>query len=327
MLFVDFSSAFNTIQPHLLMQKLNAMKVNPYVILWLNEFLTNRLQYVKVQGTKSDIIATNTGAPQGCVLSPILFTLYTSECRCNSNTTQLFKYADDTALVCRCVNDDIVYRQEVTTFVTWCAVNYLELNVKKTKEMIVDFRKLPVEHAPLYINNDIVECVQQYKYLGTIIDNKFSFNLNADHVFKKGMSRMYFVRQLRKLRIDSKIMDLFYSSIVQSVLSFSIVCWFGTCSAQAKVKLNRIVSNCERLGVSNITPLMDIYKKCVIQRSKVIYNDKLHPLNSHYEYLPSGRRLRSITTRTSRYLKSFVPSSVAIINQSNVQLQYNYPDN
>ena len=260
-------------------------------------------------------------------LSPVLFTLYTSECRCDNNTAQLFKYADDTALVCRCVNDDVVYKQEVTSFVNWCAANYLELNVKKTKEMIVDFRKSPADHVPLYIENDIVECVDQYKYLGTIIDSQFNFNLNADQVYKKGMSRLYFVRQLRKLKIDGKIMELFYTSIVQSVISFSIVCWFGNCNAQAKDKLNRIVNSCERLGVFNVVPLTEIYSKCVVQRSKIIYNDKNHPLNNYYEYLPSGRRLRSVRARTSRYSNSFVPSSVTIVNKKKIRLQCSNPGN
>ena len=98
-LFVDFSSAFNTIQSHIMMKKLIDMNVNSKIVLWINEFLTNRPQYVKCLDTKSEVIIINTGAPQGCVLSPILFTLYTSDCRCQATNSLLFKYADDTALV------------------------------------------------------------------------------------------------------------------------------------------------------------------------------------------------------------------------------------
>ena len=54
LLFVDFSSAFNTIQPHLLMTKLKNMNVNSNLILWIQNFLTNRLQYVNCNGTKSE---------------------------------------------------------------------------------------------------------------------------------------------------------------------------------------------------------------------------------------------------------------------------------
>ena len=314
-LFVDFSSAFNTIQPHLMMQKLNNMKVNPYIILWINQFLTARLQYVKYLGTQSDMIITNTGAPQGCVLSPLLFTLYTSDCRCNGQNTQLFKYADDTALVGRCVNTDVNYRNEVTHFVNWCESNYLELDVQKTKEMIIDFQKSPAEHIPLCINNENVEIVKEYKYLGTIIDNSFNFNKNVDVIFKKTQSRMYFVRQLIKLKINVKILNLFYSSILQSVICFSIVCWYGNCSVDSKLKLSRVIRNCEKLGVMDTIPLQDLYEKFMVQRSKMICSDNSHPLCQYYKMLPSGKRYQSIRCRTSRYMKSFLPSSIRIMNK------------
>ena len=121
------------------MQKLINMNVSECLILWINEFLTRRPQYVKFNGGRSDVIFTNTGAPQGCVLSPLLFTLYTSDCKCMNSNNQLFKYADDTALASRCSNDDMMYREDVVYFTEWCDNNYLELNVKKTKEMVADF--------------------------------------------------------------------------------------------------------------------------------------------------------------------------------------------
>lgn len=314
-LFVDFSSAFNTIQPHIMMQKLINMNVNPCIILWINEFLTNRWQYVRFLSTKSDSLVTNTGAPQGCILSPLLFTLYTSDCRCLDNTCQLFKYADDTALVAKCINDDIMYRESVVAFTKWCSDNFLELNVKKTKEMCVDFRMSLTVHEPLYINDELVETVTEYKYLGTIIDNTFNFNANVDAVFRKVNSRLYFVRKLNKLKVDQKIMELFYTSIVQSVISFAIVCWYGNCSYLSKHKLGKVIKTCSKLGVLNAMSLLDLFKKGTIQRCKVITVDPTHPLHSYYQILKSGRRLRSVKSRTSRYSKSFVPSSIRLLNE------------
>ena len=74
-LFVDFSSAFNTIQPHLLTEKLMRMGVNPRISLWINGFLSDRTQRVLFMNLVSDSICISTGAPQGCVLSPVLFSL------------------------------------------------------------------------------------------------------------------------------------------------------------------------------------------------------------------------------------------------------------
>ena len=313
-LYVDFSSAFNTIQPHILMQKLNGMNVSSKLILWLNNFLTDRQQYVKFLDCHSDIIITNTGAPQGCVLSPMLFTLYTSDCKCVSEGCQLFKYADDTALVSQCDNSDFNYNREVERFTGWCDKNYLELNVSKTKEMIVDFRVSPVTHDTLHIKNEQVEVVSEYKYLGTVIDNRFKFDTNVNVVYKKAQKRVYFVRQLYKMKIDRSILNLFYMSIVQSVLTFAISCWYGSCNGESKSKITKIVNNCKRLGVSNTKPLLELYKLAVMQRCKVIRNDCSHPLHKAYQILPSKRRLRATKCRTARYSCSFIPSSIRILN-------------
>lgn len=75
LLFADFSSAFNTLQSHILAKKLTFNLENQFV-LWLLDFLTNRSQKVGVNNILSDLRHTSTGSPQGCMLSPLLFILY-----------------------------------------------------------------------------------------------------------------------------------------------------------------------------------------------------------------------------------------------------------
>ena len=87
-----------------------------------------------------------------------------------------------TAIVSLCVNNDVMYRREVNSFSTWGKDNLLELNVKKTKEMIIDFSETPVQHEPLIINEGTVEIVNEYKYLGTIIDKKLIFSSHIDSI-------------------------------------------------------------------------------------------------------------------------------------------------
>ena len=137
-LFIDFSFAFNTIQPHLLALKLLHLDVNPKLILWIVNFLLHRSQSVRFQNSLSSQRHTCTGAPQGTVLSPALFTLYTNDCQGTTKTT-IVKYSDDTAIE-DLSNSDSVYFSEVHKFSAWCKENYLDLNIVKTKEMVVDFR-------------------------------------------------------------------------------------------------------------------------------------------------------------------------------------------
>ena len=105
-MFFDFSSAFNTIQPHLLVQKLLNVKLPSSVISWTFDDLTNRLQYIRLNGVLSSVICTNTGAPQGTVLAPFLFSLYTTDCRSTDESCPLVKFADDTELVGKISNDE-----------------------------------------------------------------------------------------------------------------------------------------------------------------------------------------------------------------------------
>ena len=75
-LFIGFSSAFNTIQAHLLLQQLLYLNINHSTIFWVRQFLSDRPQRVSLGGVVSEELVLNTGAPQGCVLSPVVFSLW-----------------------------------------------------------------------------------------------------------------------------------------------------------------------------------------------------------------------------------------------------------
>lgn len=78
-MFFDFSSAFNTIHPSLLGEKLSAMRVVAFLMSWIVNYLTGRPQYVCWQNCVSDRVVCNTGAPQGTDLFHFLFALYTTD--------------------------------------------------------------------------------------------------------------------------------------------------------------------------------------------------------------------------------------------------------
>ena len=80
-LFINFSSAFNTIQRHVVIDKLKKLEVPTALGHWVFNFLSNRQQCVRVGDIKSPVLVSNTGAPQDCVLSPFLYTLCTNDCR------------------------------------------------------------------------------------------------------------------------------------------------------------------------------------------------------------------------------------------------------
>ncbi len=142
MLFIDFSSAFNTIIPQQLINKQNLLGLNNSLCNWILDFLTGRPQSVRVGHNTSSTTTLSTGAPQGCVLSPLLFTLLTHDCTAKFSSNHIIKFADDTTVVGLISNNDEThYREEVAQLAEWCGANNLSLNVEKTKEVVVDFRR------------------------------------------------------------------------------------------------------------------------------------------------------------------------------------------
>ena len=118
------------------------MKLPSSVISWIFVYLTSRLQYVRLNGLVSSAIKTNTGAPQGTVLAPFLLALYTADCRSTDESCPVVKFVDHTELVGKISTyEDAIYHKQTENFVNWCDKYYLYLNVSKTKEMCIGFKK------------------------------------------------------------------------------------------------------------------------------------------------------------------------------------------
>ncbi|KAI4892922.1 hypothetical protein NFI96_001303 [Prochilodus magdalenae] len=163
MLFVDFTSAFNTMIPQTLTDKLSSLGLPSSLCNWVLDFLTNRPQSVRIHNLTSSTTILSTGSPQGCVLSPLLFTLLTYDCSPIHPGCHIVKFADDMAVVgCITNSDESGYRQEVEHLEGWCRKSNLCINVKKTKEMIMDFRRSRHAPLPLHVGGSAVEVVSSY---------------------------------------------------------------------------------------------------------------------------------------------------------------------
>ncbi|XP_068168153.1 uncharacterized protein [Antennarius striatus] len=108
------------------------------------------------------------------------------------------KFTDDTVVVGRIQNDDESrYREEVEHLVHWCRHNNLCINVGKTKEMVVDFRRKRHSPPPLHIGGAAVEVVSSHRYLGVQLTEDLTWSCNTSYLLRKAHQRLYFLRKLR----------------------------------------------------------------------------------------------------------------------------------
>uniref|UniRef100_A0A8C7MZF5 Reverse transcriptase domain-containing protein n=1 Tax=Oncorhynchus kisutch TaxID=8019 RepID=A0A8C7MZF5_ONCKI len=317
MLFIDYSSAFNTIVPSKLVIKLETLGLDPALCNWVLDFLTGRPQVVRVGNNISTPLILNTGAPQGCVLSPLLYSLFTHDCVATHASNSIIKFADDTTVVGLITNnDETAYREEVRALGVWCKENNLTLNVNKTKEMIVDFRKQQREHPPIHIDGTVVERVASFKFLGIHITDKLNWSTHTDSIVKKAQQRLFNLRRLKKFGLSPKALTNFYRCTIESILAGCITAWYGNCSAHNRKALQRVVRSAQRITGGKLPALQDTYTTRCYRKAIKIIKDINHPSHCLFTPLSSRRQgqYRCIKAGTERLKNSFYLKAIRLLN-------------
>ena len=317
-MFFDFSSAFNTIQPHILANKLTQFKLHNATTTWCFKYLVPRPQFVRLDDSVSDVIWTKTGVPQGTVLAPFLFTLYTSDCRHSESSCHMQKFSDDTVLI-GLINkgDDRAYKKEIDLYTQWCDTRFLELNVDKTKELTINFSRKKVSVSPVTIKGQVVEIVQSYKYLGVYLDSKLDWKENSNSVLKKTQSRLFHLRKLRSFDISRSLLNVFYQGILASVLFYAVLGWGGSITAMDKSRINKAIKKAGSIVGLPLDSLETIIAKRTRSKLNSILSFEDHPLYNIFHALRSSfsNRFRMPSCSTERYRKSFVPTAVKFLNE------------
>ncbi len=107
------------------------------------------------------------------------------------------------------------------------------------------------------------------------------------------------------------------NNAMESILTGCITAWFGNSTADNSKALQRVVRTARHIVGGELPSLQDIYTRRCIRKARRIINDSSHPSHRLFSLLPSGRRLRSIRSCTSRLRDSFFPQAIRLMNSQN----------
>ena len=186
-IFIDLEKAFDTVNHKILCEKLKYYGFRGKINELINSFLSNRQQYVHLNGFDSIKLNTNCGVPQGSTLGPPLFLLYINDLRFCLKYVEASHFADDTCLVYasnknKSLETNLNY--DLKHLIEWLNANRLSLNVKKTKLLIFHskYDKSNLKDIFIKIQGQPLKSSQYIKYLGVYIDDTLSWNKHINEL-------------------------------------------------------------------------------------------------------------------------------------------------
>ena len=237
--FLDFSKAFDTVDHHILLAKLDHYGIRGVEYRWFESYLKNRKQYVCYNEYKSILQLITYGVPQGSILGPLLFLIYINDMVNSSGVFKFVLFADDSTLYVSHPNLDsliTVVNTELSNVRKWITSNKLTLNLEKTHYIIFHRKKvIPANRQPIKIGETILNEKQSKKFLGVIVDNRLSWGDHTLHLRTK-ISKQCGILYLIRNSLNKKSMKHIYYSLIYSNLFYCNTVW----GAAAKNKTNRL---------------------------------------------------------------------------------------
>ena len=331
-LSIDFSAAFDRVSHVGLLHKLRAAGVGGSLLGVIRNFLSGRTQSVIVDGVRSAAVQVVSGVPQGSVLGPLLFSLYTGDLSVDLANI-LVGYADDSTLVAHVPRPsdrvDVVasLNRDLESIGAWCDRWGMEVNPGKTKALIISRSRTIYPVFPgLVLNGVPVDVVPEMKLLGIILDSKLTFESQIRAIVASTSSRLGILRKVSSLYSDSEVVTRSFWSYVLPLLEYCSPVWLSAAGCHLSL-LDRIVRRAVTLSEGKVNCDLvhrrQVASLCVFFK---IFNNIEHPVRLHFPPISVPTRftrrtavmhdfvLRAPRCRTVQYSRSFIPTCVALRN-------------
>ena len=223
--FIDLAKAFDTVDHQILLQKLERYGIRGVALNYFRDYLSNRQQFVTINGTSSSRTYIKCGVPQGSVLGPLLFLLYINDLNCVSSKLDNIMFADDTNLFLTgksIVDVEEQMNQELLLVTEWFQANRLSLNITKTSYLIFSNNKNLT--ANIFI--DKMPINQQYdtKFLGLILSSNLHWDKHIEVVAGKISKNIGIIAKLRHI-LPQKLICGLYQTLVNPYISYCNLVW------------------------------------------------------------------------------------------------------
>lgn len=272
-IFMDLSKAFDLVDHKLLLSKLNAYGLRGKINELLESYLTNRYQFVEINGHYSDRKPVLTGVPQGSVLGPLLFILFMNDLPKIAQEQSLTMFADDTTYICSKESKlELLIEVEgvMEKFINWFSANKLFLNVNKTVFMhFTPRQKVYTESLLIRNNRKSITQMDTVKLLGIHIENNLGWKEHIDSICSKLTSTCYAIYRLRNIT-STHVQITYYYAYFYSRITYGIAFWGRSHHC---VRIFRLQKKCLRTiaNVPHRTHCRNIFKAYKILPLPCIY--------------------------------------------------------
>lgn len=248
MLTFDVEKAFDGVWHKGLLHKMFILKFPLYLVKLVKSFLSNRSFFVSINDEKSNIFNIVAGVPQGSVLSPTLYNIYTSDLKIPSSNCEMALFADDTAIYTSAKNPSTILKNlnnASKCLTDYCVKWKIKLNASKTQATFFSKRR-SIRYLPddqVSVNNSKIPWKNDLKYLGVTLDKKLTFSKHTDLTAEKTLKYIGILYPLinRKSKLSRFNKLILFKTIFQSILLYACPIW-GKC-AECHLKKLQIVQN------------------------------------------------------------------------------------
>ena len=224
-IFLDFAKAFDSVPHNELLLKLWRFGIHGPLWLWFKAYLTNRWQYVEIDGCRSNQLSVISGVPQGSILGPLLFLIYINDLPDHIHHSSMYLFADDTKFL-SAVSDYSIdnLQRDMNDVSTWCTVWKLQINVSKSVSVRFSFGHPTHDLHYSHINTPIPTHTS-HRDLGIIVTSNLSWNEHIKSICSKAYRNLNFIRRNLHQSSDLQVRRTVYLSLVRSQLSYCSQLW------------------------------------------------------------------------------------------------------